>query len=180
MTDPSNPPDRSTFVTAVAWVFIGLAGFATLIAVLQNIMIAVMFPADAMREFHEAKDAPAFFRYMPPPQFFFGAFLAISAGTLVCAIGLLKRQNWARLIFIGIMVLGILWNVAGVAIPFLMFGLMPPMPEHAPSDFRDSFDVMWKVMTAFTILMAIAFIWLFGWIIKRLVSAEIKREFVAR
>jgi flagellar biogenesis protein FliO len=39
---------------------------------------------------------------------------------------------------------------------------------------------MWKVMTAFTILMAIAFIWLFGWIIKRLVSAEIKREFVAR
>ena len=34
---------RSTFVSVVAWVFIVLGGFSTLIAVLQNIMIAVVF-----------------------------------------------------------------------------------------------------------------------------------------
>ena len=180
MSDARNAVPRSAFVTAVAWVFIALAGFATLIAVLQNIMIGLMFPADAMREVENAKDMPAFARFMfAHPQVIFGSFLAISAATLIAAIGLLRRKNWARLLFIGIMALGILWNVVSVALPFFMFSSMPPMPENTPSDFRDSFDIVWKVMTVFTILMAVAFAVLFGWIIKRLVSREIKHEFLA-
>jgi len=180
MADAPATTSRSAFVTAVAWVFIALAGFSTPIAILQNIMVALMFPADAMREVENAKDIPAFARFMfAHPQIFFGAFLAVSAGTLVSAIGLLRRKNWARLLFIGIMALGIVWNLASVALPFFMFASIPPVPEHAPPDFRDSFDIMWKVMTAFTVLIAVAFVCLFGWIIKRLVSGEIKREFLA-
>jgi len=180
MTDTPNATTRSAFVTAVAWVFIALAGFATLIAVLQNIMIGVMFPAEAMREAENVKDMPAFARFMfSHPQAIFGTFLAVSAGTLISAIGLLRRKNWARLLFIGIMALGILWNVASVALPFFIFSSMPPVPAHTPSDFKDSFDIMWKVMTAFTVLIAVTFACLFGWIIKRLVSHEIKREFLA-
>jgi MFS family permease len=180
MTDGSNATPRSIFVTAVAWIFIGLAGFATLIAILQNIMIALVFPTEAIREAENAKDMPAFVRFLlSHPQIFFGSFLAVSAATLISAIGLLRRKNWARLLFIGIMALGILWNVGGMVMPYFVFSSMPPMPDHVPSDFRDGFDIFFKVMMVFTVLIGIAFACLFGWIIKRLMSHEIKREFVA-
>jgi hypothetical protein len=170
---------RSGFVTGLAWTFIALAGFATLIAVMQNIMIALIFPAEAMREAGNAQDVPVFVRFMfAHPQLIFASFLALSAVTLIAAIGLLKRKNWARLIFIGIMGLGILWNLASVVLPFFMFSSIPPMPEHTPSDFRDNFDLMWKVMTAFTVVMALAFAGLFVWIIKRLISDDIRKEFL--
>jgi hypothetical protein len=180
MTETPGAIPRSAFVTAVAWVFIALAGFATLIGILQNIMIGLMFPTEAMREVEEMKDMPAFARFMfSHPQVIFGSFLVISAGTLISAIGLLNRKNWARLLFIGIMGLGILWNVGSIALPFFIFSSMPPMPEHTPPDFQDSFKIVWVMMTAFTVVIAVAFAWLFGWIIKRLVSREIRREFVA-
>ena len=180
MTDTSSGSPRSTFVTAVAWVFVVLAGFATVIAILQNIMITVMFPKEAMTEAANVKDAPAFARFMfAYPQVFFGVFLAASAIALVSAIGLLKRKNWARLIFIAILVLGIVWNVGGLVVMFFAFSSMPPMPDQAPPDFRDGFDTMWKVMIGFSVVIALVFAGLFGWIIKRLISAEVKREFLA-
>ena len=178
MAEATNPIPRSGFVTGVAWIFIGLSGFATLIAVLQNIMISLMFPGDVAREAGNAKDMPAFARFMfSHPQLIFGSFLVVSASTLVASIGLLRRSNWARLLFIGIMGLGILWNIAGMILPFIMYSSMSPMPSHTPADIRDNFELMRKVMTAFAVLMALAFTGLFGWIMKRLMSPGMKREF---
>jgi len=176
--------NRSAFVTGLAWTFIALGGFATLIALLQNIMLTLMFPMDEMRSaMHEADKAhpmPPLFRFMFDNfRLFFASFLVVSALTLVSAIGLLKRQNWARLIFIGIMAFGILWNLAGLAMPFVMSSWLPPMPEQAPADFRTQFDLMWKIMTAFTVVIGLTFAGLFGWLIMRLVSQDIKREFLA-
>jgi NADH:ubiquinone oxidoreductase subunit 6 (subunit J) len=180
---PTAEAERSSFVTGVAWTFIALAGFATLIALLQNIMLSVMMPAEemqkTMRGAEQAQNIPAFARFMFDNfRLVFASFLILSAVTLVSAIGLLKRKNWARLTFIGIMGVGVLWNVAGVVLPFLIFSSFT-MPEGAPADFRGQHDLMMKVMTAFTILIAVAFAGLFVWIIKRLVSNDIKREFVA-
>ena len=176
---------RSAFVTGLAWVFIALGGFSTLIAILQNIMLAVMFPIDEMRsavkQTSEAHPIPAPYRFMAEYfRLFFVFFLVLSATTFVSAIGLLKRWNWARLVFIGIMAVGVLWNLSGLAMPFLMASWMPPMPEHGPAQFRDQFDLLWKIMMAFTILVGLAFAGLFAWIIKRLVSPEIRSEFVER
>lgn len=178
MAEATNSIPRSGFVTAVAWIFITLSGFATLIAILQNIMISLMFSGDMAREAGNAKDIPAFARFMfSHPRLIFGAFLAVSATTLLASIGLLRRSNWARLLFIGIMGLGILWNIVGMIFPFIMHSFMPPMPSDTPADVRDNFELMRKVMTAFTVLMALAFTGLFGWIMKRLTSPDIKREF---
>lgn len=53
---------KSTFVTLVAWIFIVLSGFATLISVLQNIMVALMFQPE---EFQQATDnVPAGAKFM--------------------------------------------------------------------------------------------------------------------
>lgn len=74
--------------------------------------------------------------------------------------------------------LGICWNLAGFAMQYSM-GSWMTMPEHTPAEFADHFDLMWKIMTVFTILLGLAFIALFAWIIGRLVSAEVRQEFRA-
>ena len=183
MAAPPAPAPRSTFVTVVAWVFIALAGFATFMSILQNIMIALVFPAAAMRiGMEQAAGRPGMpwfaawmFQHM---QLLFLFFLLASASCLAAAIGLLKRKNWARLLFIALMALGIAWNIGGVVamvlfLPSLTEVLPPNRPELA------HFGVMFKVMMAFNLVIVAAFVVLFGWVIKRLLSESVQREFVA-
>ena len=174
---------RSTFVTVLAWIFIVMAGFATLISILQNIVIALMFPAAEMQAAAaRAQDQPGvpwFASWMfNHVQAFFLFFLVASASTLVASIGLLKRKNWARLLFIILMALGVVWNIAGVVMMFFFFSSFGDVAV-ANQPAAEHFDVIFKVMLAFNCLMVAGFIWLFGWIIKRLVSEDIRREFSA-
>ena len=81
--------------------------------------------------------------------------------------------------FVGILMLGVLWNLAGAVIPYFMFSSFPPIPEGVPGEFRDNFELIAKIMMGFMVVMAIAFAALFGWIVKRLLSDDIRREFLA-
>jgi hypothetical protein len=56
---------------------------------------------------------------------------------------------------------------------------MDQMPAPAPSDFQDNFRVIWNIMMFISIVICLALAVLFGWIIKRLVSQDIRTEFVA-
>jgi hypothetical protein len=78
------------------------------------------------------------------------------------------------------MALGVAWNLGSLAVPFLMSSLIPQMPNPPHPDFHDNFKLMWNIMMGFSIVMGLAFAALLGWIIKRLVSADIRREFLAR
>lgn len=173
---------KSTFVTVLAWIFIVGAGFTTFISILQNIMINLMFPVEKMNEaFNDPttqEHIPLLFRFLfSNIRIFFFSFLAVSATTFTSAIGLLKRKNWARIIFIVLMSLGILWNIAGVIMQFSMFPSMP-IPEEAPDQFTTQFTTMITIVKIFTIVMAVGVSILFGWIIKKLASDKIKSEFI--
>lgn len=171
-------PQRSSFVNVVAWVFITLSGFGTLIAILQNVMIQSLMRSPQL----EAMPAPPpgtpavsvfLFEHM---QLFFLAFLLVSVLLLVSSIGLLKRWNWARLCFVGLMILGIVWNLAGTAMQFSVFSSMGAQFAAAAPDAPDMqpFFIAIFVVSA---VFAIAFSVLFGWIAKRLLSAPIAAEF---
>lgn len=186
MDTPANhtQPARSSFVSVLAWIFIVMSGFSTLISILQNIMINTFFPLDQMQAtMHDANGRQA----IPPAaefmmshfRLFFGVFLAVSAFTLATSIALLKRKNWARLVFIGLLGLGIVWNIGGLFIQQAMFSSMALPPVKAPVEFQSTFKTMMTVMSVFSLVVAIAFSVLFGWIIKRLVSPEIRHEFEA-
>ena len=182
--DDQSLPARSTFVTVVAWIFIVLAGFATVIGILQNIMIVVMFPASEMQQVgnqaasaHMPGYASLMFNHV---QLIFFLVLLVFAATFVAAVGLLKRKNWARIGFIVLMGLGILWNLAGLIFMFYFMGSTPDMPSDAKSQvFADQFNTMRNTMFAFNLVFVGGFVALFGWIIKRLVSEETRREFTA-
>jgi hypothetical protein len=173
---------RSTFVTAVAWVFIALSGFATLISILQNVMITLMLPVEEMREATKAENAqamPGIFRFMANNvRLFFFIPLVVFATTLASAIGLLMRKNWARIAFISILALGIALELASIAMPFFMSSWMAEMPIQQQSDFDKNFKLMWNIMMGVITVMNLLIAGLFAWIIKRLISPSIKREFI--
>jgi hypothetical protein len=173
---------RSNFVTVLAWILIVLAGFATFIAVIQNVMLSFMLPMDqmqkAMNDPQTSEQIPAFIRFIfSNVRVFFLVFLGVSSITFISAIGLLKRRNWARIIFICIMALGILWNVFGLLMQHWLFSSM--QSEIPPGAAEPQFATMIPVMRIFSFILVIGMCVLFGWIIKKLASRKIKAEFIA-
>ena len=170
---------RSTFVTVVAWIFIVLSGFGTVISILQNIMIQTMFNDPQMEQALHAPPppgAPPFFAFMTDHfQLFFFAFLIVSAATLASSIGLLKRKYWARIVFIGLMILGILWYVGGLVLQFTMFSSMQDNFANAPG--TPDMKPFFVAIAVVSVLFALGFSGLFGWIVKRLLSPAIAAEF---
>ena len=94
------------------------------------------------------------------------AFLLLWLIALVASIGLLKRRNWARLVFIGLMALGIIWNLAS---PILQLIVLRGIPGQ--------FELMRSIIQIISVIYALAFCLLFGWIIVRLMSAKVRSEF---
>lgn len=179
-------PARSTFVTVIAWTFIVLAGFASFISVLQALMFFFLFPDDMFTAARAAKgveNMPAFPRFMFQHMLgFFVLFWSTCVVTLVSAIGLLRRKNWARLVFIALLALGIVWNLSGLWLQQqMMASFSKPPPAHDPrmADFQAGFETMMTVMRFAMATFAIAISALFAWIIKRLVSRPVRTEFVA-
>jgi hypothetical protein len=161
-----------------------MSGFATLISVVQNIMIQMFFPLDQMRSAIYNAEAPnvipPFFKFIfNNVQTFFALLLVVSNITLISSIGLLKRKNWSRLIFIGILGLGIVWNIGSLVLQFKIVSSFPVISEDAPEEFGRHFSAMLAVMKVFSVVMAVGVSALFGWIIKRLSSYPVRREFGA-
>ena len=172
---------RSTFVTVVAWIFITLSGIGTVIAVLQNIMLFTVFRSPEATQALQAPPPPG----MPPAAafmmnhfyLFFVAFLVISAFTLIASFGLLKRWNWARLSFIGIMVLGIVWNLGGLVLQLGMFSSMQEQFSANAQHDGPEMQAFFIAVVVVSVLFAVGLSVLFGWIAKRLHSQAVVSEF---
>jgi len=182
-------PPRSSFVTVVAWIFIVLSAFSTLIGALQNLMIRSM-PFDqlnsALQDSTAAQlPAPARVMFSHFQLFFLVTFL-LSLLMLISSIGLLRRHNWARLAFIGLLVLGIIYLLGGL---FLQQSFMSSFNRSfsaaAPQDslFRANarqFEWLFTAMRVFMIVFSLGIGGVFGWIVARLASAKVRTEFVPR
>lgn len=139
---------QSSFVTTVAWIFIVLGGFATLIAILQYIMVHTVFPVDQMRKALDAakgqQQIPHAFAFMfGHIKWFVVVFLVLSVTTLVSSIGLLRRKNWGRVVFIALMAFGIVCSIGSLVLQYFMIGAMTEIqPAAAESVFRSIANVM--------------------------------------
>jgi uncharacterized membrane protein len=191
MTDTgyqTTPPAKSSFVTVVAWVFIVLAGFATFLSLLQNLMVTLM-PQDM---FNAPLQDTTLTRVMPgAPRLIFAhlrllvaAMLILCLVTLTSAVGLLRRRNWARVLFIVLLGLGVVYNIAAIFLQQSFFTSMNSFNAHLQTDssFRhvnQDFAQMMGAMRAFMIFFSLGFAGLFVWIIFRLMSYEVRLEFGA-
>ena len=171
---------RSVFVDIVSWVFIILTGFGMIAGILQNIMLHSIFP---MFEQHAnfPPDTPPLttfmFDYMP---WFFALMLVLNVFLFITSINLYRRKNWARLVFIVMLLLGVLWNIGGLA---FQFHFMTEIEQQAMStghneQFAEVFNGMMSIMRWFTLLFTIGLSLLFGWIAWKLHTPKIRQEFL--
>ena len=181
----AHPAPRSSFVTSLAWSFIILAAFGALIGLLQNIMFNVMLGTMdievVIKDASAAGVMPEFmaviFRHM---RVLLAVTLALSLLTFFAAIALLKRRNWARIVFIVMMWLGVAGNLGGLWLQYLMLK-STPMQEMMKSlnvgGAAMSMDGLIQGAMWFSALIAVIFAALFAWVAVRLSSSDIKKEF---
>ena len=167
--------NRSTFVTVVAWIFIVLSGYAVAVSLLQNVMVHLVFKQEAIPPMNHDMPVAASFMFDHMQLVVFAILLVFITG-LIASIGLLKRKNWARIIFIVFLSLGILWSLSTIVLQAVFFSSMPEMP-HGPR--REGFQAMQTIMQWFLAVFAIGTVVLFGWIVKRLTSEPVRREFMS-
>jgi hypothetical protein len=164
---------RSTFVNTIAWI---------------SILLAVLFGASPLARSVAGTSWPR----IPVPQDLMSLldnhFVWLTAGgamatlaTLIAAIGLLLRLNWARLAFIGILVLAILGNLAGlwlqheVVQTVVTHALTPTALPVQTSNALGGLAVASRILGA---LMSVGTCFFLVWVILRLRSGPVLQEFV--
>src|ERR1700760_3856015 len=110
MPQTYNVGSRSRFVNFVAWMFILLAAFACEWAVIQNATRS-SWAALAGDQSSLPWLTGLLMRHV---AWVYSAATALSRATMVCAFGLLRRIEWARRVFIGLLMVAIAVDVAGL------------------------------------------------------------------
>jgi hypothetical protein len=177
MPQTFNVGSRSRFVSFVAWLFLLLSAVACVWAVIQNATqsawVAELGVDKSVLPWLSAK----LVRYLP---WVLSAAAALSLATLVCSVGLLKRVEWARRTFIGLLVvamvvdLGSLWLQQEFAQLFVESALrQATLPQKAAALF-DGMITTARVLAGFLTLSAGLAL---AAIIRRLMSPTVRQEF---
>jgi len=165
----------SSFINVFAWISIISSGFGILVGIMQNVMMHnMMKDANFEQAINQKENIPPLIKFM------FDNFELLVMGTLlitivvfIASIGLLKRKNWARLFFIVLLIVGIIWTVVGGAMQFSFMDSMMTT-NTPPPEFQNMQNTMKIIMG----IMTVAMLGLYAYLIKRLSSNEIKQEFI--
>lgn len=177
MPQTFNVGARSLFVTLTAWVFIVLAALASASALVQNAMVASLLPGWQLSGGHLPLLTGLLIAYLP---WFVGAGLVLSLATLASAVGLLLRLEWARRVFIGLLVLAIVANLLGLwfqheVVQSVVDSTLSRTPLPAPV--LGVFGGFVTAARAMAVAMTLAACGMLVWIIRRLMSTAIRQEF---
>jgi hypothetical protein len=178
----------NSFVTVLAWISIGLALLGLAYGLLQTVMGLVM-PQDYFLRMltpygGELPQLPPLMHWIYTHTLAMGLLMTVlSAVFLWVSWGLLKRREWGRQGFIGVLVLGALWQFAGVlAIPqfiegtlAMQAGALPPGQTLPPELESFMTAAMWMGGA-----MAVVFAGLHAWIVWKLCTPAVRGEFDRR
>ena len=179
MPQTYNVGARSLFVTATAWVFIVLAVLTSVSALVQNASVASLMPGWQAANAHQALPllTGLLLGYLP---WVVGVGLAVSMATLISAIGLLLRLDWARRVFIGLLFFAIAANLLGLwlqhevvqAVVDRTLGAVP-----IPAGALGVFGGLVAATRAMAVVVTLGACALLGWIVRRLMSPMVRQEF---
>lgn len=106
----------------------------------------------------------------------FTSLLLLGAGiTLGLSIALLQRRRWARLAFIGLMGIGFIAVLGGVALTPLTFGFLADASVEVPSTENPVANLTGTL--AVLIMISTALLILFAWASWKLVTPDVRTEF---
>jgi hypothetical protein len=165
------PSERSTFVTVLAFILLAFGAMSVFSGLTQ------VFFFDSLADL-SPETLPGAATATVDPEFAEAASnvgrnfaimgVVISGFFTYAAFALLRRRNWARVLYIVLFAIGIVANILFLAIFGLGLGAFVNLAGPA-------FQAVFWIAAVFAIALAV----LQGWIIKRLRSAPVKSEFYA-
>ena len=175
MPQTYNVGSRSRFVNFIAWMFILLAAFACEWAVIQNATQSWAALASDQSSLPWLTGL-----LMRHATWVFSAAVALSLATMVCAFGLLRRIEWARRVFIGLLMVAIGVDLAGLWLQQEFMHLLVDSTLRQTTLTQPVADLFGGVVTAARVLAGfitlVASVALVG-IIRRLMSPSVRQEF---
>jgi hypothetical protein len=179
MPNTINVGARSMFVTVTAWLFIVLGLLASALALIQNAHVASLMPG--LHGVQESQPLPfmsgLLMAYLPGVLV---AGLAMSLLTFVSAIGLLLRLDWARRAFIGVLVVAIMVNIAGL---WLQHEVVQSVVTSTltrttlPAQVLDVFGSFVTAARVMAVMVTLGACMVLAWIIRLLMSPVVRQEF---
>jgi len=169
------PAPQSKFVTSLAWTSIIVSALGTFSSFVQLLLAKLLFTDEVVQQLTAAApDDPlvqAMATWIPRlPMLSFLSFVAMAI-SLVASIGLLKRIEWARKLFIALLVLGIASNIGVFFLQQHMTALV------AGGDGDAMVDQMLRTTRIMMGLLTVVLSVLLAWLAKRLMAPAIVAEF---
>ena len=179
-----HPASASTFVTVLAWFAIAGSALMSVISIMQVVMVVAFFPKDfgatlGNAPFLQGMPEPARFLFTHP-HYMAVVFWGVSALTLVAAIGLLRRRNWARIYFIALLVASIVSQLLGLWLQRHLEAALSASLDGLPPDLASELGAFHPLLEIAMIALFVGHCVLFGWLIYRLMSPSVKAEFGVR
>ena len=152
---------------------IAFGALGVLMSLMQSILLSVLLPA-----LEGAASLPGPFGAFPLGFFRFAMLfsLVFSAFMTYGAWALLKRRNWARILFIVLFIVSVVTHVIMVVAIAAGASLLGPLPvgdELLPPDFQTMLRAMSVAIAVFMAAMAVGY----GWLAYRLCTPAIAAEF---
>ena len=172
--------EKSSFVTIVAAIFIALAGLSLIASAFQLLFFSFLFQNseifESLRQQINNNQMTKLTGFLFSNIRLISIFsLFVSIIKLIASIGLLKRINWARILFIIMLSLSIGFRMLAFMSQFF---IMPDLPQMNSS--AGHFTILFIfIIRIFNFIFIAAICILFGWIIKMLSSEKIRREFIS-
>ncbi len=181
MDEPQLTQSKSVFVSVLAWISIIINSMVLLTAIVMGSFFYMFFSTiDQEQSLDRLPNSEPIFAIpefiLGFPEVLLGIILLFAVVPLASSIGLLLRKNWARLLFILILGLNILYTFIGLALQLFMLGDMPFFPEYPPGMIHEA-QQMFDTLSIVTTVFSLFFAGLYGWIIWKLATPPIIDEF---
>jgi hypothetical protein len=172
---------RSLFVTVTAWVTIVLAALAWGCGLVEQAALASLVPGfgGTLSSAGLPPLSSLLLSYLPWVN---GAGLVLSTALLITGVGLLRRLEWARRTFIGLMGVVIVVNLCGL---WLQHELAQSLVHSAlsqsliPAAALDLYSSVLTAARAGGVLATLSLSIFMGWVIRRLCTPIVLQEFAA-
>jgi len=179
ITSP-RPGPKSRVVTVIAWLSLGVSVLEMLGALISTLVLAYS-PGDVNQVVNKVLQDTAFVRVMPRalgfelhhPVLIRLVQFVVWTVALVCAIGLLRRRDWARRLFTGLLglaIVSVLFSFyMGQSMVWSLFSLRGSPGREIPEAVGSGLALGW--------LMIFGVVGLLLWLIVWFRSARIRAEF---
>lgn len=175
-------PRPNAFINVVAWLFIVLAGIGILTGVLQNLAVHFWPPLVEVLEQTRQSDtvlAPegdVWSLVMSNLRWVLAFNLLLAIVVFAAGVGLLRRRNWARLVFVFLLSLVILLTLGNV-----LFALQAVIGGEAAAAATDPYAPAIYAYSAPSLMASALFslllCLLLGWMVWQLCRAKVTAEF---